>query len=111
MNYFEIKPDGQAYIRTDSGTVVRKVGNGDAVNHAEFNHDESLFVITYNTGRCEVRDRKNNLLEIIAEEGVAEAYYRQEKNENEKRKFLKSPDFKEYLLLLMKDGNKKTKTL
>ena len=54
MNYFEIKPDGQAFIRTDSGTIIRKVGNGEYVNHAEFNSDESLFVITYNSGRCEL---------------------------------------------------------
>ena len=52
MNYFEIKPNGEAYIRTDSGTVIRKVGNNESVNHAEFNKDESLFVITYNSGNA-----------------------------------------------------------
>lgn len=74
MNYFEIKPDGQAYIRTDSGTVLRKVGNGEAVNHAEFNENESLFAITYNSGRCEIRDRKNNFVMLVAESGVYEAF-------------------------------------
>ena len=62
MNYFEIKPDGQAYIRTDSGTIIRKIGSGETVNQADFNKDESMFVITYNSGKCEIRDRKNNLV-------------------------------------------------
>ena len=96
MNYFEIKPDGQAYIRTDSGTVIRKIGNGDAVNQADFNKDESLFVITYNSGRCEVRERKNNIVKDIATEGVQEAFWR--KNDAGSR------NSKEYLLLIMKDG-------
>lgn len=75
MNYFEIKPNGEAYIRTDSGTVIRKVGDGEAVNHAEFNKDESVFVITYNSGKCEIRDRKNKFIKLIAEEGIKEAYF------------------------------------
>lgn len=78
MNYFEIKPDGRAYIRTDSGTVIRKVGNGEAVNHAEFNMDETLFVIAYNSGRCELRDRKNNFVRLVAESGVKEAFFKKE---------------------------------
>lgn len=97
MNYFEIKPNGEAYIRTDSGTIIRKVGNGEPVNHAEFNRDESLFVITYNSGRCELRDRKNNLLKLIYEEGVKEAYFKlasSNKRQNE-----------EYILLVKKDGS------
>lgn len=89
MNYFEIKPAGEAYIRTDSGTIIRKVGNGEAVNHAEFNNDESLFIITYDSGRCEIRDRKNILVESISEEGVKEAFFK-----------------KEGILLMMKDGTK-----
>lgn len=80
MNYFEIKPNGEAYIRTDSGTVIRKVGNNESVNHAEFNKDESLFVITYNSGKCEIRDRKNKLIEVIAEDGVKEAYFFQKES-------------------------------
>ncbi|MBQ8223400.1 MAG: hypothetical protein IJZ87_08705 [Bacteroidales bacterium] len=103
MNYFEIKPDGQAYIRTDSGTVLRKVGNGEAVNHADFDKDETLFVITYNSGKSEVRDRKNNLIKIIAEEGVKEAFWRKYYIENEERKQSKSAP-KEYILLIMKNG-------
>lgn len=35
MNYFEIKTDGKAYIRTDSGTVIREVGDGAPVAHAD----------------------------------------------------------------------------
>ena len=42
MNYFEIKSTGETYIRTDSGTIIRKVGNGEPVSHAEFNNDESF---------------------------------------------------------------------
>ena len=78
MNYFEIKPDGQAYIRTDSGTVIRKVGNGEPVNHAEFDKDETLFVIAYNSGRCELRDRKNNFVRLVAESGVKEAFFKKD---------------------------------
>lgn len=75
MNYFEIKPNGEAYIRTDSGTVIRKVGDGESVNYADFNKDETLFVITYVSGRCEIRDRKNKLMKVVAEEGVEKALW------------------------------------
>lgn len=87
MNYFEIKPTGEAFIRTDSGTIIRKVGSGDPVYHAEFNDDESLFVITYDNGRCEIRDRKNMIIETIAEHDVKEAFFK-----------------KEGLLIVMSDG-------
>lgn len=94
MNYFEIKPDGQAYIRTDSGTVIRKVGNGETVNHAEFNENETLFAITYNSGRCEIRDRKNKLVKLVTETGVYEAFIKKGK-----------------IRLLMKDGTEQTVVL
>ena len=100
MNYFEIKPDGQAYIRTDSGTIIRKVGSGETVNQADFNKDESLCVITYNSGRCEIRDRKNNVVREIATEGVEEAFWRQQPD--------KSRTTNEYILLVMKNGEKQT---
>lgn len=93
MNYFEIKPNGEAYIRTDSGTVIRKVGDGEAVNHADFNKDETLFVITYNSGKCEIRDRKNKLIEVIANEGVEKALW--DRNSNN-------------VILTMKNGTRKT---
>ena len=93
MNYFEIKPNGEAYIRTDSGTVIRKVGDGEAVNHADFNKDETLFVITYNSGKCEIRDRKNKLIEVIANEGVEKALW--ERNSNN-------------VILTMKNGTRET---
>lgn len=93
MNYFEIKPNGEAYIRTDSGTVIRKVGDGEAVNHADFNKDETLFVITYNSGKCEIRDRKNKLIEVIANEGVEKALW--DRNSNN-------------VILTMKNGSRKT---
>lgn len=93
MNYFEIKPNGEAYIRTDSGTVIRKVGDGEAVNHADFNKDETLFVITYNSGKCEIRDRKNKLIEVIANEGVEKALW--DRNSNN-------------VILTMKNGSRET---
>lgn len=105
MNYFEIKPDGQAYIRTDSGTVIRKVGNGEKVNHADFNRDETLFAITYISGMCEIRDRKNNLVKTIATEGVSEAYWKLKSSET-KRKLFRKVDVTEYIMLLMEDGTK-----
>ena len=106
MNYFEIKPDGQAYIRTDSGTIIRKVGNGESVNHADFNKDETLFTITYNSGRCEIRDRKNQLVKTIAEEGVAEAYWKQQTSEIKRRFLLRKVEIKEYVLLVKNDRSK-----
>ena len=93
MNYFEIKPNGEAYIRTDSGTVIRKVGDGEAVNHADFNKDETQFVITYNSGKCEIRDRKNKLIEVIANEGVEKALW--DRNSNN-------------VILTMKNGSRET---
>lgn len=105
MNYFEIRPDGLAYIRTDSGTVIRKVGNGESVNHADFNKDETLFTITYNSGRCELRDRKNQLVKTLAEEGVREAYCRQHAPDIKRRFFSRKSEINEFVLLVMKDGN------
>lgn len=105
MNYFEIKPDGQAYIRTDSGTIIRKVGNGESVNHADFNMDETLFAITYNSGRCEIRDRKNKLVKTIAEEGVEEAYWKHQTSETKRRFMSRKVEIYEYILLVMKDGS------
>lgn len=102
MNYFEIKPDGQAFIRTDSGTIIRKVGDGESVNHAEFNSDESLFVITYNSGRCELRDRKNNLVKSIAGVGVEEAFFRLKTKEGSQNRIRQR---EEIVLLVMKDGS------
>lgn len=102
MNYFEIKPDGQAFIRTDSGTIIRKVGDGESVNHAEFNSDESLFVITYNSGRCELRDRKNNLVKSIAGVGVQEAFFRLKTKEGSQNRIRQR---EEIVLLVMKDGS------
>ena len=105
MNYFEIKPDGQAYIRTDSGTIIRKVGNGESVNHADFNINEELFVITYNSGRCELRDRKNQLIKTIAEKNVSEAYCKQQHSETKRRFLSRKAEIKEFVFLIMKDGS------
>ena len=102
MNYFEIKPDGQAFIRTDSGTIIRKVGDGESVNHAEFNSDESLFVICYNSGKCEMRDRKNNLVKVVAEKDVKEAYFRL-RSKDKSRKLRQHKE--EIILLIMNDGS------
>lgn len=102
MNYFEIKPDGQAFIRTDSGTIIRKVGDGESVNHAEFNSDESLFVITYNSGRCELRDRENNLVKSIAGVGVEKAFFRLKTEKGSQKTFRQG---EEIVLLVMKDGS------
>lgn len=91
MNYFEIKPDGQAYIRTDSGTVLRKVGDGNAVNHADFNKKETLFAITYSSGKSEIRDRKNKLVRTLAENGVEKAFMKENS-----------------VLLILNDGSQKS---
>ncbi len=74
MNLFEIKPSGQIVIRTDSGTVIREVGNGQKAEFADFLPGERRFVITYESGACELRDVNNRLLKTIAAEGISRAF-------------------------------------
>ncbi len=78
MNYFEIKTNGKAYIRTDSGTLIREVGNGEPVQHADFNHDESMFSITYESGKAEIRDCENILVGKISDEGVRKVFLKKD---------------------------------
>lgn len=76
MNYFEIQKNGKIFIRTDSGTIIREVGNGEPAEFADFNANEEMFVITYMSGLCEIRNRKNELVKTIASEGVRRAYFK-----------------------------------
>jgi len=56
MNILQIK-SGKVEIRKVNGSLVRLIGNGDAVS-ADFNNDQSLVVIT--TIKCKVELRKEN---------------------------------------------------
>lgn len=53
MNILKIV-NGKVEIRKDSGTLVRSIGNGDAVK-ADFNANQSLVAITTSKGKVEIR--------------------------------------------------------
>ena len=62
MNILQIK-SGKVEIRKDSGSLIRTIGNGDAIS-ADFNADQSLVVITTIKGKVEIR-RENVLVRVI----------------------------------------------
>ena len=63
MNILQIK-NGKVEIRKDNGSLIRTIGNGDAVS-ADFNQDQSLVVITTIKGKVEVRKENGSLLRTI----------------------------------------------
>lgn len=63
MDLLMIK-NGKVEIRKESGTLVRTVGNGDAVS-ASFNSDQSLIIIATIKGKVEIRNVNGTLLRTI----------------------------------------------
>ena len=63
MNILQIK-SGKVEIRKDNGSLVRIIGNGDAV-YADFNSDQSLVVITTVKGKVEIRKDNGSLVRTI----------------------------------------------
>lgn len=53
MNLIKISK-GKVELRKDSGSLIRTIGNSDAVN-AVINHDGSLVLITTVKGKVELR--------------------------------------------------------
>ena len=63
MNILQIK-SGKVEIRKDNGSLIRTIGNGDAVA-ADFNSDQSLMAITTVKGKVEVRKDNGSLIRTI----------------------------------------------
>lgn len=63
MNILQIK-SGKVEIRKDNGSLIRTIGNGDAV-YADFNGDQSLVVITTVKGKVEIRKDNGSLVRTI----------------------------------------------
>jgi len=63
MNILQIK-SGKVEIRKDNGSLVRTIGNGDALN-ADFNADQSLIAITTVKGKVEIRKENISLVRTI----------------------------------------------
>lgn len=63
MNILQIK-SGKIEIRKDSGSLIRTIGNGDAIA-ANFNSDQSLIAITTVKGKVEIRKESGSLIRTI----------------------------------------------
>jgi hypothetical protein len=63
MNILQIK-NGKVEIRKDTGSLVRSIGNGDAIS-ADFNSDQSLVAITTVKGKVEIRKESGSLVRTI----------------------------------------------
>jgi hypothetical protein len=63
MNILKLK-SGKIEIRKDSGSLIRTIGNGDAIA-ADFNSDQSLIAITTVKGKVEIRKESGSLLRTI----------------------------------------------
>ena len=63
MNILKIN-NGKVELRKDSGTLIRTIGNGDAVN-ADINNDSSLILVTTIKGKVELRKESGTLIRSI----------------------------------------------
>ena len=63
MNIIKIN-NGKVELRKESGSLIRTIGNGDAVC-ANFNADQSLVVITPVKGKVEIRKESGSLVRTI----------------------------------------------
>lgn len=63
MNIIQIK-NGKVEIRKDSGTLIRTIGNGDAVS-ADFNSNQTLVLLTTVKGHVEIRKESGTLVRNI----------------------------------------------
>lgn len=62
MNFLKVI-SGKVQIR-ENNTLIRTIGNGDAVS-ADFNHDQSLVIMTTNKGKVEIRKNNGLLIRTI----------------------------------------------
>ncbi len=63
MNILKIN-NGKVELRKDNGSLIRIIGNGDAV-YADINRDGSLILITTIRGRVELRRESGSLIRSI----------------------------------------------
>ena len=63
MNILKLN-NGKVEVRTSSGTLLRTVGNGDAV-FADFNASQTHILVTTNKGKVEVRKESGSLERTI----------------------------------------------
>ena len=63
MNILQIK-SGKVEIRKTNGSLVRSIGNGDAIA-ADFNSDQSLVLITTVKGKVEIRKENGSIIRSI----------------------------------------------
>lgn len=63
MNILQVK-SGKVEIRKDNGSLVRAIGNGDALT-ADFNSNQSLIAITTIKGKVEIRKDNGSLVRNI----------------------------------------------
>lgn len=63
MNILKIN-NGKVELRKDTGSLIRTIGNGDAVN-ADINNDCSLILVTTIKGKVELRKESGSLLRTI----------------------------------------------
>ena len=63
MNILKINR-GKVELRKDNGSLIRTIGNGDAIS-ADINTDQSLVVITTVKGKVEVRKENGSLVRNV----------------------------------------------
>ncbi|MDR2684959.1 MAG: hypothetical protein LBB53_06225, partial [Prevotellaceae bacterium] len=63
MNILKINR-GKVEIRKDTGSLIRTIGNGDAVV-ADYNSNQTLIVITTNKGKVEIRKESGSLVRTV----------------------------------------------
>lgn len=61
MNILQIK-NGKVVIRKDSGSLIRTIGNGDAVNAKWYGSD---IAVTTNKGKTELRKESGSLVRTL----------------------------------------------
>jgi hypothetical protein len=63
MNILKIN-NGKVELRNDNGSLIRIIGNGDAVN-ADINDDGTLILITTVRGKVELRKESGAFISAI----------------------------------------------
>jgi hypothetical protein len=63
MNIIKIN-SGKVELRKDNGSLIRTIGNGDAIS-ADINSDQTLVVVTTVKGKVEVRKENGSLVRTI----------------------------------------------
>ena len=71
MNILKII-NGKVELRKDSGSLIRTIGNSDAI-YADINNDGSLILITTFKGKVELRKESGSLVRTIGNDDAAGA--------------------------------------